>query len=927
VNLKFVQWRSLKTKVTLFTLSIFVISIWSLAFYASQMLREDILRLLGEQQFSTVSLLAKDINGELETRFSSLETVAATISPELIGNQPLLQRLLEQRPIFQRLFNGGIFVTGSDGVATASVPLSAERAGVSYMDRDYILVALKDGLPMIGRPVMGRRVNAPIFGMSVPIRNAQGNVIGALAGITDLSSPNFLDKITKGRYGKTGDYLLAAPQYNLFVTASDKTRVMRPLPERGVNPVHDSYVSGYEGYGVLVNFRGEEELTAAKGIPVAGWFLGIALPSAEAFAPIRVLNERMLLATILLTLLAGGLTWWMLKRQLSPMLSAVNALAALADSDQPLKPLRIARQDEIGQLIGGFNRLLDTLRQREAALTASEARLRCLTEMSSDFFWETDAEHRLTRRTESPRETVERVFLHTTSVGLRRWEIPYLIPNEAGWLAHRALLDAHLPFRYFEIARPRVNGTVHHISVSGDPVFDVLGNFTGYQGIGTDVTARKAAEDQIRTLAFFDPLTGLPNRRLLMDRLKQAVATHARHLRQGALLFVDLDNFKTLNDTLGHDTGDMLLQQVAQSLSACIRDSDTVARLGGDEFVVMLEDLSESPMEAATQAEAVGEKILVALNKTYLLGGYEYHSTPSIGITLFGQSEEGMEEPLKRADLAMYQAKAAGRNTMRFFDPQMQAVVTARAALQVSLGEALEKGQFILYYQAQVGGDGTRIGAEALVRWLHPQRGLVSPCEFIPLAEETGMILRLGHWVLETACTQLAQWAVMPEFAMLTIAVNVSPRQFNQDDFVDQVLAILARTGARPQRLKLELTESLLVANVEDVIAKMGALKTKGVGFSLDDFGTGYSSLSHLKRLPLDQLKIDQSFVRDILIDANDAAIAKMIIALSASLGLAVIAEGVETEAQRHFLARHGCHACQGYLFSHPLPIAEFEAF
>lgn len=457
-------------------------------------------------------------------------------------------------------------------------------------------------------------------------------------------------------------------------------------------------------------------------------------------------------------------------------------------------------------------------------------------------------------------------------------------------------------------------------------VKDDMGRMTHYVGTFTDITQRKTAEEKIKNLAFFDPLTGLPNRRLLMDRLEQALAGGTRHQRKGALLFVDLDDFKTLNDTLGHDKGDLLLQQVATRLTTCIRDGDTVARLGGDEFVVMLEDLSENMLEAATQAETVGEKILTTLNQVYQLASHEHHSTPSIGVTLFGERQENIDEPLKRADLAMYQAKAAGRNTLRFFDPRMQAVVTARAALELGLREALVKNQFCLHYQAQVTSEHWLTGAEVLVRWQHPQRGMVSPAEFIPLAEETGLITAIGHWVLGSACTQLAIWARQPEMAHLTIAVNVSPRQFNQRDFVNQVLTILEYTGANPEKLKLELTEGLLVSNVEDVIIKMRTLKEKGIGFSLDDFGTGYSSLSYLKRLPLDQLKIDQSFVRDILIDSNDAAIAKMVIALANSLGLAVIAEGVETEAQRDYLANQGCHAYQGYLFSRPLPLQEFES-
>ena len=478
-----------------------------------------------------------------------------------------------------------------------------------------------------------------------------------------------------------------------------------------------------------------------------------------------------------------------------------------------------------------------------------------------------------------------------------------------------------------EIWNRRKNGMIFPELLTITAVKGDAGENTHYVATLIDITQRKAAEDEIRHLAFFDPLTRLPNRRLLMDRLQQALASSARSKREGAILFIDLDNFKTLNDTLGHHKGDLLLQQVAQRLTTCIREGDTVARLGGDEFVVMLEDLSADTTEAATQAEVVGEKILATLNQTYSLAGHEHHSTPSIGITLFSGHLNSIDELLKRADLAMYQAKTAGRNTLRFFDPNMQALVNNRAALEADLRHGMDQAQFILYFQPQVRDDGSLLGAEALVRWQNPSRGLVPPAEFIALAEETGLILPLGHWVLDAACAQLARWGSCPATAHLTLSVNVSARQFRQADFVNQVLALLRRNGANPQRLKLELTESLLLTNVEDVIAKMTALKAEGVGFSLDDFGTGYSSLSYLKRLPLDQLKIDRSFVQDVFTDINDAAIAQTIIALSQTMGLSVIAEGVETEEQRDFLSRQGCLAFQGFLFSKPLSLDEFEAF
>ncbi len=445
--------------------------------------------------------------------------------------------------------------------------------------------------------------------------------------------------------------------------------------------------------------------------------------------------------------------------------------------------------------------------------------------------------------------------------------------------------------------------------------------------ISRDITDRKAAEEKVQALAFYDPLTGVANRRLLMDRLQQAVSASLRHRLRGALLFVDLDHFKDINDACGHSDGDIMLIEVARRLKLSVRGGDTIARLGGDEFVVLLEDLSDNPIEAGTEAKLVGEKILVALSKPYPLSEGPRYSSASIGVSLFGDAPEvNKDGPLTRADLAMYQAKAMGGNKLRFFDPQMQVVVSARAALEVDLRSALDQKHFELYYQIQVKNPKEITGVEALLRWQHPVRGTVSPVEFIPVAEDTGLILPLGAWVLETACIQLTKWASRVETAHLTIAVNVSAREFRQDEFVDRVMAVLKSTGADPKRLKLELTESLLVTNMDATIVKMTELRGLGVGFSLDDFGTGFSSLSYLKRLPLDQLKIDQSFVRDILVDANDAAISKMVIALADSMGLAVIAEGVENEQQRQVLAELGCNEYQGYLFSHPLPIEELEA-
>ena len=437
-------------------------------------------------------------------------------------------------------------------------------------------------------------------------------------------------------------------------------------------------------------------------------------------------------------------------------------------------------------------------------------------------------------------------------------------------------------------------------------------------GAFQDITQHRHDVEEIRRLAFYDLLTGLPNRRLLMDRLRQAMLTSARTGQHGALMFLDLDHFKLLNDTQGHGVGDVLLEQVAKRLQSCVRDGDSVARLGGDEFVVLLEALSTHANEAATQAETTAKKILDVFGHAYDLQGHSYDSTPSIGIVVFMGDEEGIEELLKRADVAMYQAKSAGRNTARFFDPAMQAAVAMHDALEKDLRRALAAHEFVLHYQIQIDRTGLAIGAEALVRWQHPTRGLIAPGHFIPLAETTGLVLPLGQWVLETACAQLALWAHDPKRAHWSIAVNVSASQFAQSDFVASIAHALQSTGATATRLKLELTESTLLDDVADVIVKMNAIKAFDVGFSLDDFGTGYSSLSYLKRLPLEQLKIDQSFVRDLLTDPNDTMIARTIVALGHSLGLRVIAEGVETVGQYELLAGMGCDAFQGHYFGYP---------
>jgi len=1029
---------SLKTRILVATLALFAAGIWSLSLFTTRTLLLDMEHQLGDQQFSIATYVATEVDKELRNRIRGLELVAKVIDAPLIENHNALQRFLEQHHVLLDLFNGGLFVSDANGTAIADVPLSTGRTGINYLFRDYLRAALKDGVFSVSEPITGTQIKSTVTVIAVPIRDTQNVVIGALCGVTRLDQPNFLDQITNNQYGQTGGYLMYAPRNRLIIAATDKTRVMEHLAPPGSEPKVDRFVAGYEGTDVVVNGKGVEVVASVRRVPTTGWHVVASLPTKEAFAPIAEMRKRMLLATVLLSFVAGGLVWWLLQRQLRPLETTARKLAGMGRSKEELYPLPVTRSDEIGLLIAAFNDLLAVLKRREAALQESEERFKALHEGSfggiaihdkgiildgnqsladmtgysrdeligmDGLLFVAPAWRELVRqniRTGNP-STYEAQGLRkdgtTFPMAIRGKNIPYkgqtvrvtefrditvdkqveqqqqiaaiAFESQEGLIItdaeHRIVRANHAfativgypideiqgkhprmlhserfsqeqfqtmiatlessGFWQGEILFRRKNGEDFPAWITITAVRSATNMITHYVTSVEDITQRKIAEEEIKHLAFFDQLTGLPNRRLLADRLKQALSASCRHNHCGALLFIDLDNFKTLNDTLGHDQGDLLLQRVAERLAKCVREGDTVARLGGDEFVVMLETLSDSMQEAASHAEMIGEKIIASLGQPYHFSGYEHHSSASIGIAMFLGCNDNAEELLKRADMAMYQAKSAGRNTLRFFDPEMQSMVSARATLEAGLREAVQKNDFLLNYQAQVNSAHRLTGAEALLRWHNPQYIQVPPRAFIPLAEETGLILAIGRWVLENACQRLASWAKDPALSELSIAVNISVRQFQQKNFVEDMLGVIERSGAPPQRLKLELTESMLADDVDDVIAKMTALKAKGITFSLDDFGTGYSSLTYLKRLPLDQLKIDQGFVRDILSNPDDAAIARMIVTLGENFGLTVIAEGVESEEQLLKLAEQGCNNYQGYLFSRPLPPSAFEDY
>ncbi|MEI7429800.1 MAG: EAL domain-containing protein [Betaproteobacteria bacterium] len=1300
MNLNLFHWCSLKTRVALLTLAIFLLSVWSMAYLSSRILREDMQNLLGDQQFSTVSLLADQIDHELSDRMAALETMAGRIKPGMMVNTAALQSTLEQLPILQTLFNAGLFVTGIDGRAIADVPLSTGRIGNNYLDRSSIFIPLKEGKSMIGKPAMGKSLMAPIISLSVPIKDAKDNVIGVLVGTINLNQSNFLNTIIETGYGKTGGYWLVAPQHQLFVTATDRSRIMQPTPGLKLNEMLGKYIQGYEGFGLMVNSKGVEQLSAAKGIPVAGWLLVSSLPATEAFAPIVAMQQRILTVTFLMTLLAGSLAWWitwqMLKRQLAPVHSALSTLFALSETDQPLRHLPVVRNDEIGQLIGGFNRLLDTLGKREEALKESENRFRTMADNASALIWVAgedmlcnyfnqiwlDFTGRTTEQecgngwTEGvhPEDLTHCMDTYITAFnarqefsmnyrllrfdGVYRWLTDHGVPrydNQGKFLGfigscldiselkeaeeqtkknlhlRHQLMDAvPSPIFYkdtqgfylggnqafenylgltaeqfigktvhdiapldlaeicartdqalfdgsgvqnYESAAVDYHGTRHEVifnkavftdsegevagligiiiditerkkteslirelnrdfvaflecttdsisfkdannryrfcsqtlaaqtghtswrdmigkqdsevieqdtaqiylennnpdfrngqsllnqvdtyypaagkknwvSTSKWPLINQQGNYVGLFGISRDITASKQAEEQLllaasvfsharegilitdakgdiievneafciitgysrnevlgqnprllksgrhdqgfydelwhtltengywsgeiwnrrkngeayaeiltisavrnaqdetqqyvafftditalkehqrqlEHLAHFDALTNLPNRVLLADRLQQAIAQAERRGQPLAVVFLDLDGFKSINDQHGHETGDQLLITLASGMKQSMREGDTLARLGGDEFVAVLLDLTD-----VAASLPMLTRLLDATSRPVLVGNLMLQVSSSLGVTFYPQKDEvDADQLLRQADQAMYQAKLAGKNRYHVFDAEQDRTVRGYHESLEHIRRALNAAEFVLHYQPKVNmRTGLVIGAEALIRWEHPDRGLLMPGEFLPMSEDHPLAIDIGEWVIDTALTQIELWQAIG--LNIPVSVNVGARQLQQANFVERLGEILSEhPGIQPGDLVIEILETSALMDLSHVSQIIEACREIGISFALDDFGTGYSSLTYLKRLPVTQLKIDQSFVRDMLNNPDDLAILEGILGLAKAFRRHVVAEGVETVEHGKMLLQLGCELAQGYGIARPMPALQLPSW
>ena len=677
MQLKDFRPRSIKTRLTLFTLIIFVVSMWAVAFYASLMLRNDMQRVLGEQQYAHASALAAVVNSDLENRVLALGAVASAIDREAMGDASALQSRLERLPVLQLLFNSGVSVLDANGIAIADVPRTKGRLGVDFRNVDYVATILKENRSVVSAPIVDPTLKAPGFGIGVPIRDSQGTVIGVLAGVVQLDKSNFLDRIIQSFQGHTAGYLLVAPQQRLVITASDKSRVMEVLPPVGVSPPLDRFIQGYEGSDVFTNPRGVEVLASAKTVPLAGWYVAAILPTVDAFDPIRDMQRRMLLATLVLTLLAAALTRSALRHELSPLLNAAQALAKLPAAGEAVRTLPVAEDDEVGRLIGSFNHMVQTLNQREESLKDSESRFRNVMEHipgvavqgyamdGTVTFWNAAA---------------EQLYGYSRAEALGGNLLALIIPPDmrdglAAAMQHMAQTGEPIPAGEI-LLQTKSGGKVPVFS--SHALLKPPGQPPELFCLDIDLSDTKRAQEQVRQLAFYDALTGLPNRRLLGDRLNQTMAASKRSGLFAALMFLDLDNFKPLNDAHGHSVGDLLLIEVARRLCTCVREMDTVARFGGDEFVVMLGELEPDRAQSISQTAAVAEKIRASLTAPYQLtvthagqpdSLVEHHCSASIGVVVFSNHEASLAETLQRADAAMYQAKAAGRNTVRFHSP------------------------------------------------------------------------------------------------------------------------------------------------------------------------------------------------------------------------------------------------------------------
>ena len=906
---------SLKTRVVLAVALLFLIFAGLLTWLTLRHFDQTFRQNLQQEQFVLASTLAKSIDDKLRLNQELLALTARNLPARALNDAGRAQEFLDQQVALQSIFTNGLILLSEQGRVIAESPYLAGRRGrdVSYLEI-YQRVS-KTRQPYISKPFASPRAQGrPAITISIPLFDSRGEMVGRLHGSIELEGRNFLSDLHHAKVGQTG-YASLFTRDGILISHRHPARILKPVAEARLNPLVNQAIAGFEGSGITRTSRGIEVISSFKHLATVPWVLSVNRPVVEAEEPLQEAHRILLLVIAAGALIIVVLIGLVMRQALAPLDMLTQHVRELPDKQGDQRQLSLPRRDEIGTLVQAFNDMVLSLDQQQQTLRESEARFRSLAELSTDWFWEQDRDFRFVQVSQG-------IYNADMSphLGHTRWDQPVVSPDEAGWEQHRKMLDRHEPFQDFVYqVRDRL-GMVRTFSISGTPIFDDAGAFRGYRGVGSDISDRKAAEQRIEYLAYHDALTGLPNRLLVQDRFVQALAQAERNGTRVALVYLDLDNFKAINDSLGHEAGDALLREVARRLRDSLRDSDTISRQGGDEFLLMLSDLPDTEI-----VSAIVLKVMDRLQEPVQLGTQELSISASIGVAIGPQDGQDFETLRKKADMAMYRSKEAGRNAWHFFDPTMDAEAGEHLLMRNGLRRALERGEFLLHYQPQYDlASGELTGVEALIRWLHPELGLVAPGRFIGVAEESGLIVPIGDWVLQQACQQAMRWqrAGLPP---LTLSVNLSAIQFKRGNVEQSVTRALAESGLPARLLALELTESILIQNVDSVLSSVRALKQMGVKLAIDDFGTGYSSLSYLKRLDIDQLKIDQSFVRDLASDPDDAAIVRAIIQMARSLNLRTVAEGVETELIGEQLRAFGCDAAQGYFYSPPVPAPDIE--
>jgi len=1014
--------------------------------YINQALRDDVFALVGEQQRAVTALVANEINHELQDRLDVLALEAKRISPALMGDPLALQDFIKQRPLFLSHFSGGVWVFRADASLLTKAALGAGPMDSVFEDRQTLSETLSQARPGVGQPMGGVSSPTPTFAMLTPIRDGSGQVIGALAGVTLLDGHSFLNQIIESGYGKNGTFLLVEPRSRQLVTATEQRRSMELLPVIGVNALIDRFVAGYQGSGLHFNAQGRQMLASAKAIPAATWYVSASLSTDEIEATLEGLKTRRIGSVALGLSVAALLLWLMLRQQLAPMTQAVEVLRRMGDQGYQTSALPVARNDEVGQLIGGLNRFLEIVRQQQDDLRNSEFRWKFAIEGAGDGVWDRNlqtGEESYSRRWKemlgyaedeilpSHQEWVSRLHPDDRPAVLASdadyiagkaasYEVEYRLRCKDGsykWILSRGMivsrdpsgnplrtigthtditqrkkseetvrlaakvfkhalegimitaLDGSIievndafteitgysrdealgqnprllksgrqsPEHYAQMWRDlaqrgvwvgenwnrRKNGEIYAQTQKVSTVRDEQGKALHYVSLFSDITAAKNHEQQLEHIARYDSLTKLPNRALLGERLAQALVQTQRRGQHLAVVFIDLDGFKAVNDTHGHEAGDHLLITLAERMKGALRDGDILARLGGDEFVAVLIDLAD-----VDDSAPMLNRLLAAAAQPVHLGQARLQVSASLGVTFYPQVQELEPDQLMRqADQAMYQAKQSGKNRFHVFDAEQDRNVRARHESMQSIERALSEGEFVLQYQPKVNlRTGAVIGVEALIRWPHPQKGLVPPADFLPMIEDHPLAVTLGHWVIQSALAQMEHWQAVG--LNIAVSVNIGRRHLMQAGFVDELReALAAHPGLQPNCLELELLETNAINDLERVSQLIQECRSIGVECALDDFGNGYSSLTGLKKLAVKYLKIEQNFIRDMLDSSDSLLILIGVLKLASAFDLKVIAEGVETAQHGSMLLELGCELAQGYGIAHPMPPDELPGW